>query len=164
MKEFVIVTFPDDRLVSVDRIPMKRTNKKFTVETGHHSFDLALPFDYTPLSQTLLVELTSADAPMVIEFEQVVTPRAGRKRVRKVGVRKAAKKSAKKSARKSAKKTLKKAVKKAVRKAVKKATKKSARKPTRKSATSSARRSAKRPARKAARKRTAKRVARKSRR
>lgn len=149
MKEFVIVKFPDDRLVSVDRIPMKKTNKKFTVETGHHTFDLALPFNYTPRLQTLLVELTSADSPLEIVFEKIVAARAGRKKVAKSRRKKAVKKSPRKKSRKPAKrakrrptkKTTKRPSRKTVRKVAKKTTKRVVRRSSKRTAKKTARRS-----------------------
>ncbi|MGH7215210.1 MAG: hypothetical protein ACREIT_10650, partial [Tepidisphaeraceae bacterium] len=67
--EFVKVTFPGQRQVYVDGNPTGLTNDVIQVQTGTHTFDLGVPRNYRPSSQTLKVTGTLAPLPKIIEFQ-----------------------------------------------------------------------------------------------
>lgn len=71
--EYLIVKYPQQRDVYVDGQLAGRTNQTLQIETGHHSFSLGEPVDYTPPSHTLAVADTDPILPMEIEF----TPSGG---------------------------------------------------------------------------------------
>jgi len=66
--QFVIVSFPEDRIVFVDGTPCGRTNTVITVQRGTHAFTLADPQDYSPSSITQLVAGTTHHAPLQLTF------------------------------------------------------------------------------------------------
>jgi hypothetical protein len=89
--EFVVVTFPARRSVFMDNQPMGHTGDRLTIQAGFHDFDLGSPADYTPATQNVNVENTTAPNPAIVPFAPLL--RAKRKA-------KAAKKAAKKASRK----------------------------------------------------------------
>ena len=68
MPEYVTVTFPTNRLVWIRDKKVGYTNEIFTVETGHHTFNLGPYKNYTPEEQTIEVTRTLPNAPMIIVF------------------------------------------------------------------------------------------------
>ena len=66
--EFVIVKYPEERDVFIDDQQSGKTNQTLQVETGHHTFSLGAPPDYTPPSQDVAVADTNPIIPMEIEF------------------------------------------------------------------------------------------------
>ncbi len=66
--EYVIVKYPQERDVFVDDQQVGKTHQTLEVETGHHTFSLGEPVDYTPPSQTVAVSGTNSIIPMEIEF------------------------------------------------------------------------------------------------
>ena len=68
MDEWVIVDYPVMRTVNVDGMANGITQAPIQVETGTHAFDLGLPADYTPKSQTVSVFGTSPMHPMHLQF------------------------------------------------------------------------------------------------
>jgi hypothetical protein len=87
--EFVIVSFPTERDVNVDGAAQGKTDKLLRLQAGTHSFDLDVPLDYKPASQTKRVIGTSKASPMEIVFTRA--PRAAARRRRKSRRRRAAK-------------------------------------------------------------------------
>lgn len=71
--EYVIVKYPEARDVFVDDQQVGKTNQTLELETGHHTFSLGEPVDYTPPVQTVAVTGTNPIIPMEIEF----TPAGG---------------------------------------------------------------------------------------
>lgn len=71
--EYVIVKYPEERDVLVDEQQVGKTNQTLEIETGHHTFSLGEPQDYTPSDQTVAVSGTNPIIPMEIEF----TPAGG---------------------------------------------------------------------------------------
>ncbi len=68
MPEHVIVTYPESRMVRVDRSPMSVTNLQFQVSAGTKIFDLGSPTDYAPPFVEVEVRGTNPNAPKTIEF------------------------------------------------------------------------------------------------
>ena len=66
--EHVIVRYPETRDVFVDDQQVGKTNQTLDIETGHHTFALDGPADYTPPSQTVAVTGTNPIIPMEIVF------------------------------------------------------------------------------------------------
>lgn len=66
--EYVIVIYPEERDVFVDGQQVGKTNQTLQIETGHHTFSLGEPPDYTPPSQTVAVTDTNPIIPMEIVF------------------------------------------------------------------------------------------------
>jgi hypothetical protein len=72
MDEWVLVQFPGDRSVFVDDGLLGRTNNKFVVQRGAHTFHLGDPRDYTPPLIQCMVVGTSQDHPMILVFTRRV--------------------------------------------------------------------------------------------
>ena len=87
--EFVIVRFPTERDVNVDGAAQGKTDQLLRLQAGTHSFDLDVPLDYKPASQTKRVIGTSMASPMEIVFTRA--PRAAARRRGKPRRRRAAK-------------------------------------------------------------------------
>lgn len=159
--EFVIVLYPTERDVFVGGGPLGKTGKKLKMDTGTHTFDLDVPLDYTPASQTLPVSGTTKLNPLLVLFVPKPVMRAGARRGGKKITKRTAKKTAKETAKKVAKtvatKTAKKVAKRTAKKAVKKTARKSAKKVAKKAAKKMVKKSARKPAKKSARKRPARR-------
>lgn len=68
--EYVIVRYPEERDVFVDDQQVGKTNQTLDIETGHHTFSLGGPADYTPVDQTVAVSGTNPIIPLEIEFTQ----------------------------------------------------------------------------------------------
>lgn len=66
--EYVIVTFPTDRLVYVDEEESGSTNEPIRVDAGTHVFELGNLQNYRPLRRTVLVEDTTVLEPLEIKF------------------------------------------------------------------------------------------------
>lgn len=67
--EYVIVKFPESRGVLIDDKLSGQTNQTLMVEEGHHEFNLEGD-GYTPESQNELVQNTTAEYPITVEFFQ----------------------------------------------------------------------------------------------
>src|SRR5918995_3712879 len=82
--EFVIVRFPTVRNVNMDGAPQGKTDKLLRVQAGTHRFDLGVPPDYTPGSQTRKVIGTTMASPMEILFTRASrAAAAGRRKPRR---------------------------------------------------------------------------------
>jgi hypothetical protein len=66
--EYVIVTFPTDRLVYIDDEKNGSTNEVLRVSAGTHVFDLGPFANYRPGSRKVTVEDTSLLEPREIAF------------------------------------------------------------------------------------------------
>jgi hypothetical protein len=99
--EFVIVRFPTERDVNVDGAAQGKTDQTLRLQAGTHSFDLDVPQDYKPASQTKRVIGTSKASPMEILFTRA--PRAAALRRRKPRRRRSAKGSRKRAPKPAAK-------------------------------------------------------------
>ena len=64
--EYVVVSYPTNRNVRIDRQVAGRTNDTLMVERGHHIFDLGEPQDYQPPSVEKDVQDTTTVSPLVI--------------------------------------------------------------------------------------------------
>ena len=79
--EFVIVTFGDaERPVFIDNQEQGLTGRRLSVPEGFHVFDLGTPLDYQPDFLELLVENTTPNEPMAIEFASIAARAAVRRR------------------------------------------------------------------------------------
>jgi hypothetical protein len=66
--EYVIVTFPTDRIVYIDGEKNGQTNLVLELNAGTHTFDLG-PFEnYRPGSRKVVVEDTTMFEPRVVAF------------------------------------------------------------------------------------------------
>ena len=90
--EFVIVRFPRVRQVMMDGAPQGDTNRRLRVQAGTHSFDLDVPPDYNPSSQTITVIGTSPQTPMDVVFTETAAPAGMPKAAKKKAAKKAARK------------------------------------------------------------------------
>ena len=68
--EYVIVTFPTNRMAYIDGVSNGSTNEKLRVDAGTHEFDLGPYANYEPESQTVAVQGTSSLEPMTIAFNK----------------------------------------------------------------------------------------------
>lgn len=68
MDGWVKVLFPKARDVYVDGIRCGVTNTPFNVQLGTHTFDLDVPNDYTPPTETLSIDGTPTN-PTVVKFD-----------------------------------------------------------------------------------------------
>ena len=91
--EFAIVTFPAVRAVIVDNAEMGQTGQILRLQRGTHTFDLAMPLDYRPESQTITLTGTSFEDPREVVFTEVARARRAAK-TSPARRRKAAKRSA----------------------------------------------------------------------
>jgi hypothetical protein len=66
--ESLLVIFRIACPVNVDGTPCGETNRIFQISKGIHDIDLGDIKDCHPVSQTVLVENTSPDAPKVVTF------------------------------------------------------------------------------------------------
>jgi hypothetical protein len=66
--EYVIVTFPTDRLVYIDDEKNGSTNVVLPVDAGTHVFDLGPVANYRPGSRTVTLENTTSLEPREIAF------------------------------------------------------------------------------------------------
>ncbi len=65
--EFVVVSYPKDRAVRIDRRVAGKTNNTLMVERGHHIFDLGEPGDYKPGSVEKDVQNTTSLTPLIVD-------------------------------------------------------------------------------------------------
>jgi len=72
--EYVIVTFPINRLVYIDKEKNGGTNQVLLVDTGTHVFDLGPVADYLPASQQVTVKDTTSLMPLTVEFHLKAAP------------------------------------------------------------------------------------------
>lgn len=72
--ETVLVTFDEPRDVFVDGLHMGKTNRRFSVSTGVHTFWLAGD-DYGPSSITETIKHTDIDDPFIVNFVKRVRVR-----------------------------------------------------------------------------------------
>ena len=68
--EHVIVTFPTNRIVYVDRKKNGKTNDLIRVDAATHIFDLGTLKNYKPDSRTVAVFNTTILDPMKIAFSR----------------------------------------------------------------------------------------------
>jgi hypothetical protein len=73
--EFAIVTFPSTRSVNVDGAQMGQTGRILRLQAGTHRFDLGMPFDYSPVSQTVALAGTGFANPLLVPFVTAVAAR-----------------------------------------------------------------------------------------
>ena len=66
--EYVIVTFPTDRLVYIDEKKNGSTNEVLRINKGTHVFDLGPLANYRPGSRKVAVQDTSPLEPREIAF------------------------------------------------------------------------------------------------
>jgi hypothetical protein len=66
--EYVVVSFPTDRIVYIDGEQNGRTNKSLRVDAGSHEFDLGPFKNYEPESQVVVVSGTTVLDPQEIAF------------------------------------------------------------------------------------------------
>ena len=66
--EYVIVTFPTDRLVYIDDEKSGSTNEVLRVDAGTHVFDLGPVANYRPASRKVTLEDTTPLEPRVVAF------------------------------------------------------------------------------------------------
>ena len=66
--EYVIVTFPTDRLVYIDGEENGSTNEVLRVDTGTHVFELGNLANYRPASRKVAVQDTTVLEPLEIAF------------------------------------------------------------------------------------------------
>ena len=66
--EYVIVTYPTDRLVYIDGEENGRTNETLRVDAGTHVFELGNLDNYRPARRKLLVQETSVLEPLEVAF------------------------------------------------------------------------------------------------
>lgn len=70
MDEFVFVTYPTRRSVTIDGHPNAGfTDDLLMVPTGLHTFALGGDQDYEPKPDPILIQRTTANNPAVIAFE-----------------------------------------------------------------------------------------------
>ncbi len=68
MDEYAFVKYPTVRGVVIDGNPSGQTDSLLQVSAGHHTFALDGDADYEPPSQQVLVQGTTANDPMIVEF------------------------------------------------------------------------------------------------
>lgn len=66
--EYVIVSFPTDRLVYIDGEKNGTTNTMLKVDAGTHGFDLGPVENYRPGSREVTLSGTTSLSPRVIAF------------------------------------------------------------------------------------------------
>lgn len=71
--EFVFVDFPTVRRVDRDGGPFGLTNRTLPCSPGHHTFDLATPLNYSPVSQNVNVTGTTPTMPLHVLFRPAAT-------------------------------------------------------------------------------------------
>ena len=69
--EYVIVTYPTNRLVFVDGEKGGTTNAVLRVEAGTHEFDLGSRKNYTPESREVQIKGTTLFKPATIAFARI---------------------------------------------------------------------------------------------
>lgn len=71
MDEWILVQFPESRVVLVDDTPSGLTNKALLLQRGTHKISLGgVQSNYSPPSITKLVVNTSLANPMIFVFTQ----------------------------------------------------------------------------------------------
>lgn len=68
--EFVIVSYPTDRLAYIDGEKSGHTNSVLRIDAGTHIFTLGPYSNYTPESQQIKVENTTVFEPLEIIFSK----------------------------------------------------------------------------------------------
>jgi hypothetical protein len=68
--EYVVVKFPERRIVIVDGEEGGITNTKMRVDEGTHTFKLSDPKDYKPAWRRPTVTGTNPNEPMEVIFEK----------------------------------------------------------------------------------------------
>ena len=66
--EYVIVTFPTDRLVYIDGEEGGTTNEKLRVDAGTHLIELGKLQNYRPASRKVVVTDTTSLEPLEVRF------------------------------------------------------------------------------------------------
>ena len=69
--EYVVVSFPTDRIVYIDGEQNGRTNNSLRVDAGSHLFDLGAVKNYEPESQIVIVSGTTVLDPQEIVFTKI---------------------------------------------------------------------------------------------
>lgn len=68
--EFIIVVYPEDREVFINRQKNGRTNQTLHVEEGRQTINLGDPRDYEPKWRRPLITGTNVIRPLEVTFEQ----------------------------------------------------------------------------------------------
>ena len=68
--QYVVVRFPEQRVVYVDGRPGGVTNQVICLGPGTHTFALEVPADYEPESQRVVIECSPVTEPMEVTFEK----------------------------------------------------------------------------------------------
>jgi hypothetical protein len=69
--EYVLVRYPESRIVLIDEEEAGQTNVKFRTDSATHTFSLGGPRDFKPDSITLKVCGTTPKKPMEVSFEKI---------------------------------------------------------------------------------------------
>ena len=69
--EYLQVKFERSRRVLINGNPFGFTNAIIQIEAGTHRVSLEAPPDFSPLEQTILVQATSALAPLTVTFHRL---------------------------------------------------------------------------------------------
>ena len=69
--EYLLVKFERSRRVLINGNPFGFTNAIIQIEAGTHTVSLEAPPDFSPLEQTILVQATSALAPLTVTFHRL---------------------------------------------------------------------------------------------
>jgi hypothetical protein len=66
--EYLLVTYPEERDVTIDSVVAGLTNQIITLEAGTYTVSLAPPRNFAPRSQTVTVEDTAPLEPLEVVF------------------------------------------------------------------------------------------------
>ena len=69
--EYLLVNFERSRRVLIDGNPLGFTNAIIQLDAGRHTISLEVPPDFSPLTQTVQVEATSALDPLTVTFHRL---------------------------------------------------------------------------------------------
>ncbi len=68
--QYIIVSFPDSRLVSVNDVEAGLTNTVIRIGAGKHAFSLGAPTDYEPSEIIEIIDNTNVNEPAMIKFSK----------------------------------------------------------------------------------------------
>jgi hypothetical protein len=66
--EYLLVTYPDDRDVMIDSVVAGLTNQLIALAAGTYTVSLAPPRNFSPRTQTVVVEDTAPLEPLEVVF------------------------------------------------------------------------------------------------
>ena len=69
--QYLLVTFPEQRVVIIDGIEQGMTNEVIELEEGTHTAILKGPSDFDPEIREFILRRTSELNPKVIRFEKI---------------------------------------------------------------------------------------------